>query len=56
MSAKTYFAVALIAFPLMGCAVGRDEIKLASAPMSPKTQMADNGRNVYIRSMTDARV
>ena len=56
MSATKYFAMALVGAALMGCAVGRDEIKLASAPMSPKTQMANKGRNVFIRSVTDARV
>ena len=56
MSAKMYFAAALVAVALTGCAVGRDEIKLANAPLTAKTQMASKGRSVFIRSVADQRV
>ena len=45
-----------VAVVLVGCALGRDEIKLADAPLAANAQAPSKGRSVYVRTVTDERV
>ena len=56
MSVKCGGTALFMAFVLAGCALGRDEIKLANAPLAAKSQLPSKGRTVFIRTVTDERV
>jgi hypothetical protein len=55
MFTKSFWLVVAVAATLGGCALGRDEVKLSSAPLAAKSQVPSKGRTVYIRTVTDER-
>jgi hypothetical protein len=56
MFAKNFWLVIAMSVALGGCALGRDEVKLSSAPLATKSQVPSKGRTVFIRTVTDERV
>jgi Uncharacterized lipoprotein len=45
-----------VAVSLAGCALGRDEVSLASAPLAAVPAAASKGKSVFVRNVTDDRV